>query len=144
MGTAQLLVVDDNRDSLDMLAIILSQRYRVLGYYSAPDALTAAATVRPDLLLLDIGMDPMDGMQCLKAIRALPQCEGIPAIALTGYARVAERVQFLAAGFQEVVAKPVLDHQKLLALIDSVLTSGPAPSHELTGNSLSKPGRPAP
>lgn len=127
---AQLLVVDDNRDSLDMLAILLSQHYRVLGYYSAADAVAAAATAKPDLLVLDIGMEPVDGVQCLKAIRALPQCDRIPAIALTGFARVAERVAFLTSGFQEVVAKPVLDHRKLVALINSVLASAGAPSHE--------------
>jgi CheY-like chemotaxis protein len=90
--------------------------------------LTALEAAKPDLLLLDIGMTPIDGLQCLKAIRAMPGYGSIPAIALTAYARDAERKAFLAAGFQAVVTKPIIDHQELFATMSASLTSVTAPS----------------
>src|SRR5690349_12171859 len=107
--TPRLLVVDDNRDILDMLTLSLNERYSVLGCQSAAEALAALQTSRPDLVMLDIRMSPVDGMQCLQAIRAVPGYEGTPAIALTAFARDSDRQAFLAAGFQAVAVKPILD-----------------------------------
>jgi CheY-like chemotaxis protein len=122
MRTARLLVVEDNQDTLDLLTLWLSEKYRVFSYGCAPEALTALETAQPDLLLLDIGMGPIDGLECLKAIRAMPRYGNIPAIALTGYARDSEREAFRAAGFQAVLAKPILDDE-LFAAITEVLAS---------------------
>jgi CheY-like chemotaxis protein len=124
METARLLLVDDDQDNLDVLMVILSAKYRVVGYGCASDALTALEAARPDLVVLDIGMSPIDGLQCLKAIRAVPGYASIPAVALTAYAREAERKTFLDAGFQAVVTKPILDHGELFAAINLLLTPG--------------------
>ena len=124
MRTGQLLLVDDNRDNRDVLTVILSEKYRVASYGSAAEALTAVEALRPDLLVLDIGMTPVDGLQCLKAIRAMPGHASTPAIALTAFAREIDRQTFLAAGFQAVVTKPVLDLRELETLIDTLLQSG--------------------
>ena len=83
---------------------------------------------KPDLVLLDIAMTPVDGLQCLKAIRARPGYGRIPAIALTAYARDVERQAFLTGGFQAVVTKPILDHQDLFEAIDALLVSEPVPT----------------
>lgn len=120
MTTARLLVVEDNQDTLDLLTLWLSQKYRVFSYGCADEALTALETAKPDLLLLDIGMRPIDGLECLKAIRATPGYGSIPALALTGYALETQRKAFQAAGFQAVLAKPVLDDE-LFAAITAVL-----------------------
>ena len=122
MTTVRLLVVEDNEDTLDLLTLWLSEKYRVFSYGCAAEALTDLETAKPDLLLLDIGMGPIDGLECLKAIRAMPRYGSIPAIALTGYARDDEREAFRAAGFQAVLAKPVLDDE-LFAAITAVLAS---------------------
>ena len=121
--TPRLLVVDDNRDILDMLALSLSEKYGVMACQSADEALVAMETSRPDLLMLDIRMSPVDGVQCLKAIRAIPGYADIPAIALTAFARDSDRQAFLAAGFQAVAVKPILDQCELETLIDSLLGS---------------------
>src|SRR6267142_2142392 len=134
MTAARVLLVDDNEDNLELLAVILRESYEVLSYACAQEALTALEAAKPDLLLLDIGMTPIDGLQCLEAIRAMPGYGSIPAVALTAYARDAERKAFLAAGFQAVVTKPIIDHQELFATISAVLTWVAAPSHRaLTG-----------
>jgi CheY-like chemotaxis protein len=129
MTTARrLLLVDDDKDNLEILTIILSAKYDVLSYPCAEEALAALEVAKPDLVLLDISMIPVDGLQCLKAIRAMPGHGSIPAMALTAHARDVERKAFLTAGFQAVVTKPILDHQVLFRSIDALLASEPAPT----------------
>ena len=119
---ARALIVEDSGDTLDLLMFWLSGKYLVFGYGNAAEALMALETAKPDLLLLDIGMTPIDGLECLRAIRSLPGYGTIPAIALTGYGRQCEREAFQAAGFQAVLVKPILD-DGLLAAISAVLAS---------------------
>jgi CheY-like chemotaxis protein len=121
MRTARLLLVDDNPDNLELLAVLLGEKYCVASYGSAAEALSDLEAVRPDLLVLDIAMAPVDGLQCLESIRAKPGYAEIPAIALTAFAREVERKAFLGAGFQAVVTKPILDHAALSDVIDAVL-----------------------
>ena len=125
MRTASLLLVDDNPDNLELLAILLGERYRVSSYGSAAEALGDLEAVKPDLVVLDIGMAPVDGLECLEAIRAKPGYAWVPAVALTAFARDVERKAFLAAGFQAVVTKPILDHRELATVIDAVLGEEP-------------------
>lgn len=128
MTNARLLIVDDDQDNLEMFTVILSEKYRVSSYGYVADALTALEVVKPDLLLLDIGMRPVDGMQCLQAIRARPGYARTPAVALTAFARDVERNTFLAAGFQAVVTKPILDHLDFMQTLDTLLQSPAWPS----------------
>ena len=93
-------------------------------------------------------MHPVDGLQCLKMIRGLPECRDIPAVALTGFARDVERQSFLDGGFQAVVVKPVFDPEELIALVDRLANSpapGPRPSTDQRRSSAlptpSHPGR---
>jgi CheY-like chemotaxis protein len=119
--TARLLLVDDNPDILEMLTVLLSEKYSVAGCGSAEEALKSLEASRPDILMLDIRMSPVDGLQCLEAIRAMPGYAQTPAIALTAFARDAERQVFLAGGFQAVVVKPILDLGEMERLIDGLL-----------------------
>jgi CheY-like chemotaxis protein len=114
--TARLLVVEDDQDTLDLFALWLGEKYRVFSYRCVAEALAALEAAKPDLLLLDIGMRPIDGLECLKAIRATPGYNTIPAIALTGYARDCERAAFQAAGFEAVLTKPILDNDLFAAI----------------------------
>jgi len=116
-----LLLVDDNEDGVEALSILLGAKYSVFAYTIAEKALAAIATSKPDVVVLDIGMHPIDGLECLKAIRAMPGQHDVPAIALTGYARSVERERFLEGGFQAVVVKPVTDFARLVTLIDELL-----------------------
>jgi len=133
MARIRLVVVEDDRDNLEVFSILLGERYAVFGYTSAAEALRAIDAAKPDVLLLDIGMHPVDGVQCLKTIRATPAYRDIPAVALTGFARDVERQRFLDGGFQAVVVKPVLDHGKLTDLIDGLANSRAAASRRSHG-----------
>jgi CheY-like chemotaxis protein len=125
LGTTpiRLVFVEDDQDSLEAFSIILGERYTVFGYASALEALQAIDVAKPDVLLLDIGMRPIDGVECLATIRARPGYRDVPAVALTGFARDVERQRFLDGGFQAVVVKPVLHFEQLMALIDGLVNS---------------------
>jgi CheY-like chemotaxis protein len=87
MQTTRLLLVDDDQDNLEVLTVILGETYRVWSYRGAAEAPAALEAARPDLVVLDIGMSPVDGLQCLEAIRTRPGYGRLPAIALTAFAR---------------------------------------------------------
>jgi CheY-like chemotaxis protein len=76
---------------------------------SAPEGLTLIQEFRPNVLIADIGMPEEDGYQFIKRVRALPETRGgrTPAAALTAYARLDDRMNALAQGFQVHIAKPI-------------------------------------
>jgi CheY-like chemotaxis protein len=123
VGRHQVLLVDDHPDSLELSALVLRAKYTVIACGSAAEALTAVEALRPDVIVLDIRMTPVDGVQCLKAIRSVRGYASIPAIALTACARDVDRAAFLDAGFQAVVTKPLLDLAILEELIEALLGS---------------------
>jgi len=129
MKIMRLLLVDDNQDNLEFLTAILSEKYQVSSFTCARKALAALEAAKPDLVLLDIGMSPIDGLGCLQTIRDTPGYANIPAIALTAYAREVERKAFLATGFDAVVTKPIFDYEELFGPITALLpqeTANPA------------------
>jgi PAS domain S-box-containing protein len=106
----RLLVVEDEADTRDVLARILSQRgAEVRAAASAAEAHELLARWIPDVLISDIGMPGEDGYSLLRRIRSLPPDRGgrVPAIALTAYVKADDRRKALAAGFQTHVGKPV-------------------------------------
>ncbi len=121
----RILAVDDEADARDMLRVGL-ERFgaEVTIVATAEDALDTLLVWRPDVLVSDIGMPAEDGYDLIKKIRALPSEHGrdVPAIALTGYVRIEERMRALAAGYQMFVPKPV-DVSGLSAIIISLLGS---------------------
>ena len=106
----RILAVDDQPDTLEMVkAVLIGCGAEVQTATSAGEALEVLQAWRPDLLVSDIGMPGEDGFDLIRKIRALKPEEGgtIPAVALTAYARVEDRVKTLAAGYQMHVPKPV-------------------------------------
>lgn len=119
IGTApRLWLIEDVPDKLSSLAVLLRTRYEVLTR-SPPDAVSALDDLKPDVLLLDIGLTPRDAAQCLETIRARPEYHDVPAIALCAFAREAEPSKFYA-GFQAFVTKPIF-LAELVAVVDALL-----------------------
>jgi PAS domain S-box-containing protein len=105
-----VLVVDDDRDSREVVAAALAREgARVTEAGSAGEAFGAVTSLRPDVLVADIGMPGEDGYALIARVRALGAASGgsLPAAALTAYAREQDRERALAAGFQTHIAKPV-------------------------------------
>jgi CheY-like chemotaxis protein len=118
----ELLVVDDEADARELIAHLLRDNgAEVTAVANGDEALARVQLRAPDLLVSDIGMPGMDGLELIRRIRALaPQSGGaVPAIALTAFARTEERTRSLQAGYQLHVAKPV-EEAELVAAISSL------------------------
>jgi PAS domain S-box-containing protein len=106
----KVLVVDDEVDTRELFKAGIGQcGAEVLTAGSAREALATLEEMRPDLLISDIGMPGEDGYELIRQVRALPAERGgrIPAIALTAYARMEDRLRALRAGYQMHISKPV-------------------------------------
>ena len=115
----RVLLVDDEADALEVVSTMLSRTgAEVLTATSADQALSIFMRHKPTILVSDLGMPGTDGFTLLERIRALKSEEGagVPAIALTAFARGQDRLKALAAGFQVHVAKPV-DFLELATII---------------------------
>jgi hypothetical protein len=119
----QVLIVDDEVDTRDYYVAVLEEcGASVTAVASAREALKAIAQQRPDILISDIGMPFEDGYALIRQVRALEseQGEHLPAVALTAYAREADRQQAIAAGFERHLAKPV-EPNELVAVVTYLL-----------------------
>ena len=124
---AHVLVVDDNATNR-MVAEALCEMFDYTSECAVDgaEAVEAARTGRFDLILMDIRMPIMDGVEATRAIRALPGAAGAtPIIALTANADPADVETYLAAGMHSVVEKP-LKPEKLLEAIGSALSATPS------------------
>jgi signal transduction histidine kinase len=117
----KVLVVDDDPDTLAMLGMVLRQcGADVRAVLSAAEALAALRESQPDVLISDIGMPGEDGYALIRSVRALEgPLREIPALALTAYARVEDRLKVLSAGFQMHVPKPI-EPEELVAVVSSL------------------------
>ncbi len=116
----RILVVDDNVDSAESLALLLDlDGHHTLQAHTGPAALDAARTFDPHLVLLDIGLPGMDGYEVARRLRALPGGASVFVVALTGYGRPEDRQRALAAGCHAHMTKPV-NFAELEALIRTI------------------------
>ena len=117
-----ILIVDDNRDAADSLAELLnlSGAHAVVAY-NGPDALKLAATSKPALAILDIGMPGMDGCELAERLLADPAHQGLRLAAITGWGQENDRLRVAAAGFSHHLLKPV-DMGALHAMLAEVST----------------------
>ena len=104
----RVLIVDDNEDAANSLALILKLGgHETASVYTAADALTRASVFRPDVVLLDIGLPGMDGYEVAQQMRELPGLKDIRLVAVTGYGRAEDRLRAREAGFDDHLVKPV-------------------------------------
>jgi PAS domain S-box-containing protein len=116
----RVLVVDDNRDAADSLAVLLkSLGIKVQVAYDGSQALLSLRDLRPNVVLLDIGMPGMDGYEVARRIREQADLRHIGLIALTGWGQEEDRRRSAASGFNHHLLKPV-DFQILCSLLASL------------------------
>jgi PAS domain S-box-containing protein len=117
----RVLAVDDDRDSLELVRSILTLHGAlVTTAASTKEALECLRAETPDVLLSDIEMPGDDGLALIREVRAAsPTGRRFPAVAITAYGRVEDRIRILSAGFNQYLAKPV-DPSELVAVIGSV------------------------
>jgi CheY-like chemotaxis protein len=118
-STHRILIVEDHRDSREALkALFEAFGYLVTEATNGRDAVVAVQTVRPNLILMDIMMPEMDGFDATRRIRAIPDFESTPIIAVT--AMEGARELALQAGMSDYVRKPV-DIRGLLNKVSGLL-----------------------
>ena len=118
---ARILIADDNPDNLDIFRTRLAaHKYEIITATDGEAALAAAKEKQPDVILLDIMMPKMDGVEVCRHLRADPSLPFIPIIMVTAKTSSQDVVSSLEAGADEYLTKPV-DHGALVARVNSML-----------------------
>lgn len=113
-----ILIVDDNADLVELLRMLLeAQGYAVDTASDGAQAVQMVATVRPDVLLVDIGLPDVDGYEVARRVRTTTKSPWPFLVAMTGYGQPEDRRRAMEAGFDEHMVKPVTKDQlgKLLS-----------------------------
>ncbi len=119
--SAVVLIVEDNARNLKLVRDVLSHAgYTVLEAGDGEAGVELAVERLPDLILMDVNLPGIDGVEALSRLRAEPSTAAIPVVALTAYAMKEDRARFEAAGFDGYVEKPV-DVRALPGQVEALL-----------------------
>jgi CheY-like chemotaxis protein len=115
------LVVEDNPDNMTTVKALLTEEYEVIGATDGLQGIALAKSQLPDLILMDIELPGMSGIDAFKQIRKSRETQHIPVLALTASAMVADREAILSHGFDAFIAKPIMNdsfHKILKEVLD--------------------------
>ena len=108
MDKAHILVIDDNDMNVELVEFVLrSAGFEVQAARSAEDGFACIARQRPDLILMDIQMPVLDGLEMTRRLKADPATHDIRVVALTAYAMKGDEQRMKDAGCDGYLAKPV-------------------------------------
>jgi len=112
-----ILIVEDNEKNLKLVRDVLQVKgYETLEAGTAEDGLRIARGHAPDLVLMDIQLPGMSGIEALKALRADPATAALPVVAITASVMQQDRQEIMRAGFDAFIEKPI----NLRGLLDTV------------------------
>jgi signal transduction histidine kinase len=120
----RLLIVEDDADTREVIGLMLRESgAEVTGVASAAAALETIDRAAPDVLIGDIGLSDGDGCDLIRAVRRLPGARGgVPAIALSVFARESDRLDAIRAGYDRYLSKPVEPRALRSAVFDLLAT----------------------
>jgi len=117
MTGERILIVEDNEMNMKLFRdVLVATGYRTLEATRGSEAVDMASEHAPDLVLMDIQLPDLDGVQALHRLRANARTARIPVLALTAQAMQGDRERFLAAGFDGYLSKPV-DVRELIGTV---------------------------
>jgi CheY-like chemotaxis protein len=123
----KILLVEDNEMNRDMLSRRLMRRgYEVVLAVDGSEGLALAQSEAPDLILMDMSLPVLDGWEATRRLKAAPETQAIPIIALTAHAMSGDRERALEAGCDDYDTKPT-DLPRLLAKIEALQSKGSSP-----------------
>lgn len=123
----KILLVEDNEMNRDMLSRRLVRKgYQVVTAVDGAQGMVMAQLEAPDLILMDMSLPILDGWEATRRLKAAPETQSIPIIALTAHAMTGDREKALEAGCDDYDIKPV-EFPRLLAKMDALLQRGPMP-----------------
>ena len=103
-----VLVVEDNKASSDLMAYLLrAAGNRVMTCTDGADAIAIAGREHPRVIVMDLQLERMSGLEAAAVLGADPELRAIPRVAVTAYAMVGDRDRVLKAGFHGYIAKPI-------------------------------------
>jgi CheY-like chemotaxis protein len=103
-----VLVVEDNKASSDLMAYLLrAAGNRVMTCSDGADAIAIAGREHPRVIVMDLQLERMSGLEAAAVLGADPELRAIPRVAVTAYAMVGDRDRVLKAGFHGYIAKPI-------------------------------------
>ena len=118
---AKILLVEDNEMNRDMLSRRLERRgHQVVIAVDGEQGLRVAQSEAPDLILMDMSLPVLDGWEAARRLKAAPETQAIPIIALTAHAMVGDREKAIEAGCDDYDIKPV-GFQRLVEKIEAIL-----------------------
>lgn len=121
---ARILIVEDNADNMTLTVLLLeSEGHTVITAVDAEAGLTMARAQLPELILMDIQLPGMDGLQATALLKSDPATRAIPVVALTALAMMGDEERIRAAGCDGYIAKPIRIHE-FLATIAAQLVAG--------------------
>jgi len=120
-----ILIVEDNEKNMKLARDVLqSKGYATLEAVTGEDGVRIAIEKKPDLVLMDIQLPGINGIEALRQVRADPGCTRIPVVAFTASVTVTDRSQISAAGFDGFLSKPI-NLKEFLETVKRMLESGP-------------------
>ncbi len=116
----KILLVEDNEMNRDMLSRrLIKKGYEVVMAMDGEQAIEMARSEAPDLILMDISLPGLDGWEATRRLKAMPETQAIPIIALTAHAMAGDREKCLEAGCNDYDTKPV-EFPRLLGKIQEL------------------------
>jgi len=123
----RVAVVEDNPDNRLLVRALLEDTLQIVEYETGRDTVERLLDDPPDLVLLDISLPDMDGTEVLRWIREQNEFQDLPVVALTAHAMAGDRERFLGQGFNDYLAKPIVDENIFLECIARWLNPGNRP-----------------
>jgi two-component system, cell cycle response regulator DivK len=119
----KVAIIEDAEDNRDLLYYLLRDEYEVLQYGTGGEALQELPANPPDLIVMDIWLPDMDGIELLTRIRQDSRLRGIPILALTAHAMAGDQEKYLSAGFDQYASKPITNIDRFLLTLRNLLSA---------------------
>ena len=117
----KVMIVEDNPQNMKLIEILLrAKKYTLLKACDGEEALDVATREQPDLIVMDMQLPKMSGVEVTRRLRQMPVFRRTPIIALTAYAMRGDKERFLEAGCSTYISKPI-NTRELPAIIDRML-----------------------
>ena len=104
----KILIVEDNLRNMRLIELLLKDSgYTLLKATDGEEALDVAVSEQPDLILMDVQLPKLSGLEATRQLRQMPAFSRIPILAITAYAMRGDKEKFIAAGFDAYLSKPI-------------------------------------
>jgi CheY-like chemotaxis protein len=124
---ARLLIIEDHADNLELMRYLLTAfGHQPVAAMDGLAGLAAAARERPDLILCDLQLPGVDGLEVARRLKADAALRPVPLVAVTALAMVGDRERILAAGFDGYISKPIVP-ETFVPQIEAFLRHAPRP-----------------